>query len=183
MTINVDIPHYTTSKEQLTHREVHAYFGHLSTVATHEFLKEVGQRPFIISRSNSVGTGHFSGHWTGDNVADWEFLRLSISGNFLFQIYGIQMVGADICGFHLDTTEVLCSRWMQLGSFYPFSRNHNEDSPRSQEPYSFGSTLLETSRFSLKTRYALLKQLFSVMVMKQGKGSFFRPIGFEFFSD
>jgi hypothetical protein len=35
MTINVDIPHYSSSKDQLYHREVHAYFGHLSTVATH----------------------------------------------------------------------------------------------------------------------------------------------------
>lgn len=72
MTLNVEIPHYSTpAVGKLYHREVHAYFGHLSTVHTHEFFKEVGVRPFIISRSNSVGTGHFSGHWTGDNVATW----------------------------------------------------------------------------------------------------------------
>ena len=71
---------------------------------TFEYLEEKG-RPFIISRSTGVGTGLFAGHWTGDNVANWEFLRLSISGNFLFQIFGIQMVGADICGFYEDTTE------------------------------------------------------------------------------
>lgn len=47
----------------------------------------------------------FGGHWTGDNVANWDFLRLSINGNFLFQIFGIQMVGADICGFYTDTSE------------------------------------------------------------------------------
>lgn len=51
-----------------------------------------------------MGTGAYAGHWTGDNNAEWPFLRLSISGNFLFQIFGIQMVGADICGFHLNTT-------------------------------------------------------------------------------
>jgi alpha-glucosidase (family GH31 glycosyl hydrolase) len=72
----------------------------MTTVPTYEFLKKKNGRPFIISRSNSVGTGAYAGHWTGDNVADWDFLRLSISGNFLFQIFGIQMVGADICGFH-----------------------------------------------------------------------------------
>lgn len=32
MTINVDLPHYTESKDKLTHREVHTYYGHLSTI-------------------------------------------------------------------------------------------------------------------------------------------------------
>lgn len=105
MTINSDLKHYNQKnpKIPLKHKEVHAYYGHLSSVATYEYLNE-NKRPFIISRSTSVGSGHFVGHWTGDNVATWEFLRLSISGNFLFQIFGIQMVGADICGFYLSTT-------------------------------------------------------------------------------
>lgn len=56
-----------------------------------------------MTRSNSVGTGVFAAHWTGDNVANWQFLKSSINGNFLFQIFGIQMIGADICGFYKDS--------------------------------------------------------------------------------
>jgi alpha-glucosidase (family GH31 glycosyl hydrolase) len=35
-------------------------------------------------------------------------------------MFGVSLVGSDICGFQLASNADLCTRWMQLGTLYPF---------------------------------------------------------------
>lgn len=118
------IPLNATHYGEQLQQNVHTFFGFMETHATNLFLNQKG-RPFIITRSNTLGSNKYGFHWTGDNYANFSFLKTSISGNFLFNVWGIQMVGSDICGFGGNATEENCARWFQLGSLFPFARNHN----------------------------------------------------------
>jgi alpha-glucosidase (family GH31 glycosyl hydrolase) len=88
----------------LLEANVHPYFGFMESEATYYFLLNKGLRPFIITRSSTLGSNKYAFHWTGDNYASFDYLKTSIANNFMFQIWGIQMVGADICGFGGNTT-------------------------------------------------------------------------------
>jgi alpha-glucosidase (family GH31 glycosyl hydrolase) len=137
----------------------------------------------VITRASTLGSNKFTFHWTGDNHATWKFLKFSMSNNFMFQFWGIHMVGADICGFGGNTTEELCARWFQLGSFYTFARDHNDLNAKSQEPYALGPVVMAAAKTNLRLRYALLKNIYTNFIRKKGYGTIFRPVFVEFPND
>uniref|UniRef100_A0A8C0L4M3 Maltase-glucoamylase n=1 Tax=Canis lupus dingo TaxID=286419 RepID=A0A8C0L4M3_CANLU len=168
--------------------DVHNLYGYSMAIATAEAVKTVfpNKRSFILTRSTFAGSGKFAAHWLGDNAATWNDLRWSIPGMLEFNLFGIPMVGADICGFALDTSEELCRRWMQLGAFYPFSRNHNGQGYKAQDPASFGadSLLLNSSRHYLNIRYTLLPYLYTLFYRAHSRGdTVARPLMHEFYGD
>ena len=168
---------------------------------TNEYLNSVDKRPFIVSRANTIGHGKYAFHWLGDNISTFEMVRWSISGIFNYNIFGVPFSGADICGFHHSSTDELCARWHILGSFYPFSRNHNVDTGLPQEPWEFNSRsrfedrndnnrpiegyTLHAAKAGIKMRYSLMRYAYSqFMLISLGKkGAYFKPAFFEFPED
>ncbi|XP_037059518.1 probable maltase-glucoamylase 2 [Peromyscus leucopus] len=157
---------------RVQHYDVHSLYGWSQTRPTYEAVQEVtGERGVVITRSTFPSSGRWAGHWLGDNTAAWDQLGKSIIGMMEFSLFGIPYTGADICGFFGDAEYEMCIRWMQLGAFYPFSRNHNNAGTRRQDPVAWDSTFEEYSRRVLETRYSLLPYLYTLMHKAHTEGS------------
>ena len=95
-------------------------------------------------------------------------------------MFGIPYVGADICGFNENATEQLCQRWMELGAFYPFSRNHNSEYLVAQDPAAWSSSVIDSSRTALNIRYKLLPYLYTLFYLSRTTGrTVVRPLYHE----
>ena len=168
--------------------DVKPLLSYYQTKYTYEYLEKKSKiRPFVLSRSTTIGSGKYTFHWLGDNFSNYDNLKDSISGIFNFNIFGIPFTGSDICGFMDNSDKNLCIRWYNLGVFYPFSRNHNFFNARDQFPWSFERynddyDAINIIKKDINFRYSLLRYIYSqfFLISLNEKGSFFKPLMFEF---
>jgi alpha-glucosidase (family GH31 glycosyl hydrolase) len=155
--------------------------------ATSEFFTKIGKRPMIIERSASPGIGKFASHTVGDTFSDIASMAQSMTSIMADNIAGVPLSGSDICGTIYDTTPELCARWHMLGTFYPFSRNHNCYVCDDHEPYRFAAKIYEDGisytdimRQAMRLKYSLIKYHYTEYsnIAKEG-GVYFKPMNFE----
>jgi alpha-glucosidase len=147
-----------------------------------------GQRVFIIARGGYAGMQRYAGLWTGDSASSWSFLQINIPEVLNLSLSGIPIAGCDIGGFALGngptsgttsgffydqnsqqivggvTSDELLMRWMILGAFLPWFRNHyNGYNKQYQEPYAYPEPVPTVCRYIVGLRYRLFHVFYSAM--------------------
>jgi len=147
------------------HREIHNVYGMLMGRSTYEGLLKLrpNERPFILSRASFAGGQRYTVLWPGDNTSNWAHLRGSIPTLLGLGLSGFPFVGSDIGGFNEAPTAELFTRWLQLGVFYPFMRDHTMFGSPDQEPWAFGPEHEAINRRAIELRYELLPYIYSAM--------------------
>jgi alpha-glucosidase len=147
-----------------TLKEAHNIYGLQMSRSTYEGVRELmdGKRPFVLTRAAYSGIQRYSAVWTGDNVASDEHMMLACNMINSLGISGVPFVGADIGGFSGNPTKELFARWLSIGVFTPFCRNHSEYNSPAHEPWSFGESVEDIAREYITERYKLLPYIYSV---------------------
>lgn len=150
-------------KDKATLYKVKNAYGLLMSKATYEGTKALmnGQRPFTLTRAAYAGIQKYSAMWTGDNVASDEHMMLGFRLLNSMGVSGVPYVGMDIGGFVGNPSPELFIRWMSLGVYTPFFRNHTHIGYNYREPWQFGEQNTNTLRSILEQRYRILPYLYS----------------------
>uniref|UniRef100_A0A4W6DEC5 Glucosidase alpha, neutral C n=1 Tax=Lates calcarifer TaxID=8187 RepID=A0A4W6DEC5_LATCA len=169
------------------HRELHNLYGFYQHMATVEGLitrSGGSERPFVLSRSFFAGSQRLGAVWTGDNVASWGYLKISIPMLLSLSVAGIVFCGADVGGFIRDPDPELLVRWYQAAALQPFFRGHSANVTKRREPWLFGDKVTAAIRTVIQQRYCLLPYWYTLFYQAHTSGlPPLRPLWVEFSQD
>lgn len=155
ITLPKDVVHYGGWE----HRSVHNINGLLFSMCTYKalFRRSGGTlRPFVLTRSFFAGSQRHATVWTGDNMADWEHLRISYPMCLSMAVSGISFCGSDVAGFFKNPDTELFIRWNQAGAWLPFYRQHSHIETKRREPWVFNEETVQIVREAFRMRYSYL---------------------------
>jgi alpha-glucosidase len=151
------------------------------------------RRNFIIARGGYAGMQRYAGLWTGDSASTWQFLQVTLPETLNLGLSGVAIAGADVGGFatapdaqyppQMNPPQTpgqpftlgaqvvgnvvnyeLLTRWMHLGSFLPWYRNHYDGyNKQFQEPWVYGEPVPTNCRIYIELRYRMLQIYYDLM--------------------
>ncbi|GAB6021663.1 hypothetical protein CHUAL_004245 [Chamberlinius hualienensis] len=169
------------------HRDVHNIYGLYVIQSTHKGLldrSKLKERPFILSRAFFISIQRYSAVWTGDNLASWEHLKISVPMMLSLSLSGVTFSGADVGGFFQNPDAELLVRWYQTGAFLPFFRAHAHVDTKRREPYLLEENDMKIVRETIRKRYSYLPYWYTLFYENELSSTLpMRPVWFEFPKD
>ncbi len=146
-----------------SHLEAHNVYGSLMARTSYEgyIANTKNERPFILTRAGYAGLQKYTAIWTGDNRSEDSHMMAGVRLINSLGLSGVAFTGMDVGGFTGGASTNLFARWMQLGSFTPYFRNHSAINTKSSEPWTYGEEVTDISRNYVSLRYKLLPYLYS----------------------
>ncbi|MDP4085277.1 MAG: glycoside hydrolase family 31 protein [Bacillota bacterium] len=184
-TMDLDVMHKNNGDKKM-HEELHNLYGMLMSKATFEGLEKQlnGERPFVLTRAGYADIQRYAAVWTGDNRSFWEHMAMAIPMVLNLGLSGIPFAGPDIGGFAHHASGELLARWMQMGAFFPFCRNHSAIDTVRQEPWAFGEEIESISRQYIEMRYKWMPYFYSLFYSASQTGlPIVRPLLLEYPED
>ncbi|OHD57479.1 MAG: hypothetical protein A2Y33_05785 [Spirochaetes bacterium GWF1_51_8] len=163
---------------------LHNIYGLTMAMATSAgiYSADPSNRVFLLTRSAYPGIQRYAFMWTGDNVSRWPDILHVVPMILNLGLSGMPYSGSDIGGFSASTTAELFTRWMQLGAFMPFMRNHSAKGSMMQEPYvkAFKNYHPIIWKY-IRLRYQLLPYLYTQVYHATLTGTpIMRPLFFDY---
>ena len=151
--------------------------------ASHEGFRKAhpNQRPFMLCRSGFTGSSKYTAIWTGDNISNNHYLRISIPCSLNLSLSGIPFNAPDMGGFGGDTSTQLMVNWYKCGFLFPLFRNHSAKGGMRQEPWIFDNDIIDILRDYTRLRYKFRHYLYNLFIAQEEVGDpILRPLVYEF---
>lgn len=142
--------------------KAHNIYGFQMSRSSYEGAKDkFKERPFILTRASYAGAQRYSAIWTGDNRSESDHMIMGIRIMNSMGLSGVAFTGMDIGGFTGNPSADLYAKWIEIGAFNPYFRNHTAINTKSSEPWTYGEEVLGIARNYISLRYQLLPYLYS----------------------
>ncbi len=159
-----DLVEFNYDNHKTTMNQTHNVYGMQMARSTYDGLRKIrnNTRPLNITRATYSGGQRYSTIWTGDNASYDEHMLLGVRLVNSLGLAGFSFAGPDIGGFIGEPSPELMSRWLSIGIYTPFLRNHAAYDRNYREPWVYDKYYEKLNRDLINQRYKLLPYLYSV---------------------
>ena len=122
-------------------------------------------RPWIISRSGSVGIQRYARTWSGDNTSSFDSFDSNILMGLTLGLSGVPFYGHDVGGFYGDPpSPELLLRWCQASVFHPRFVLHSWNADGLPTEAWMYPELTEQIVALVRTHYTFMPYIYSTAV-------------------